>query len=463
MHSLKISLKQKILLVLLGLFLFILLLEFSLRLGGWVLLSLQEYKNRAELKEKSAFRILCLGESTTFGFADSYPSQLQEILNQRNLGIKFSVINKGLPATTTSAIRAQLPENLKQYQPDMVITMIGINDSGSPLCYRGDYCRKIGFFLKNLQLYKLARLLYWHLKIKCTESGIYQAEELGKSPLDEENSSHDWTYVKLGKYYKDQSDYSKAKEMFIKAIEKDPANEWAYLELEDCYKMEGNFVKVEELLKKAIAFNPQTAWAYAAMGWYYRDRKNDLQAVEAFEKAIAADPRQPESYLALADYFTRSGEYVHAEEILKKLILIQPKIDLGYAALGLIYLKEKSEKIADEYLTKANTLRKVYYNPQTKENYLKMQEILSRSGVRLICVQYPMRSVELLKRLFPDPSGIIFVDNENIFKEAVRKFSYVEYFSDNFAGDFGHCTLKGNRLLAENIANVLEKDFFRKK
>jgi hypothetical protein len=29
-----------------------------------------------------------------------------------------------------------------------------------------------------------------------------------------------------------------------------------------------------------------------------------------------------------------------------------------------------------------------------------------------------------------------------------------------FAGDFGHCTDKGNRLLAENIATVILKEVF---
>jgi hypothetical protein len=58
--------------------------------------------------------------------------------------------------------------------------------------------------------------------------------------------------------------------------------------------------------------------------------------------------------------------------------------------------------------------------------------------------------------------GVIFVDNERVFKEALKKGEYRDYFSDTFAGDFGHCTEKGNRLLAENIANVILKEYFNK-
>jgi hypothetical protein len=75
-----------------------------------------------------------------------------------------------------------------------------------------------------------------------------------------------------------------------------------------------------------------------------------------------------------------------------------------------------------------------------------------------------MRSLDPLKRIFAgDASGIIFVDNEAGFKEAVRKEGYSVYFRDIFGGDFGHCTKKGNWLLAENIANAILKDYLKQR
>jgi hypothetical protein len=56
--------------------------------------------------------------------------------------------------------------------------------------------------------------------------------------------------------------------------------------------------------------------------------------------------------------------------------------------------------------------------------------------------------------------GIIFVYNERVFKEALMRGRYEDYFADRFAGDFGHGTPKGNRLLAENIANTILKECF---
>ncbi|MCX5702370.1 MAG: hypothetical protein NTW64_05310, partial [Candidatus Omnitrophica bacterium] len=79
-----IPLKQKITLLLFGLSLCIVLLEAGLRLGGFIILSLQEYRNNLSIRQKGAYRIICLGESTT---QNQYPPFLEEILNQRNIGI----------------------------------------------------------------------------------------------------------------------------------------------------------------------------------------------------------------------------------------------------------------------------------------------------------------------------------------------------------------------------------------
>jgi hypothetical protein len=54
------------------------------------------------------------------------------------------------------------------------------------------------------------------------------------------------------------------------------------------------------------------------------------------------------------------------------------------------------------------------------------------------------------------------VDNEKIFKNAIEEHGYAAYFIDSFAGDFGHCTREGNRLLADNISTVLLKECFNK-
>ncbi len=125
----------------------------------------------------------------------------------------------------------------------------------------------------------------------------------------------------------------------------------------------------------------------------------------------------------------------------------------GLFTLYMLQGKTNTEKFHDFVRMKGN-----YYKADTIYNYLKLKAILDKRGIKLVCVQYPMRSVETLKRVFGPGTGVIFVDNENTFKDAVEREGSKEYFVDMFAGDFGHCTTKGNRLLAKNIADALEKE-----
>ncbi|MEI7752059.1 MAG: hypothetical protein WCJ71_08225, partial [Candidatus Omnitrophota bacterium] len=68
----------------------------------------------------------------------------------------------------------------------------------------------------------------------------------------------------------------------------------------------------------------------------------------------------------------------------------------------------------------------------------------------------------LKKTFLGDTEGIVFADNEKAFKNAIKGSSYREYFRDLFGGDFGHCTEKGNRLLAKNIADTILREVFNK-
>ena len=53
--------------------------------------------------------------------------------------------------------------------------------------------------------------------------------------------------------------------------------------------------------------------------------------------------------------------------------------------------------------------------------------------------------------------GMVFVDNEQTFLQAIKTQPVGKVFRDLFGGIFGHMTPYGNDLLAENVARgVLE-------
>lgn len=223
----KLPLWKKTILVFFGIIFSILLLEISLRLGGLVFLSLQECRNRAAIFKKGTYRIMCLGESTTaIGGRDSYPSQLEEILNQRKVGINFSVINAGLVAVDTTGIISHLEENLNKYEPDMVTVMMGINDHC--IKYYEDIPDANTALFDKFRAYRLARILWEYIvkKIKKAPSLI--------------------STVELQEHSSDYKNVIQREEVLKKAIEFNPKDVRAYMELGLCYREQGRHIQSEE-------------------------------------------------------------------------------------------------------------------------------------------------------------------------------------------------------------------------
>ncbi len=170
MNSLKkrSTIPQKIILIFLGIAFCVVLLELGLRLGGCIFTSIQEYRNRASAFKKGSYRIMCLGESTT---ANQYPPLLEEILNQRNIGVKFSVVDKGIVGANTIAMLLQLEENLDTYKPDMVIIMAGNNDRR--ITYYKDIPEADTGIFRHCRIYRFIRLISMHIVNKLRGEDIY--------------------------------------------------------------------------------------------------------------------------------------------------------------------------------------------------------------------------------------------------------------------------------------------------
>ena len=536
-------LRKKITIIIFGLFLFFVLLEVSLRLGGFILLSMQEYRNLQSIKQKGAYRIMCLGESTT---QNQYPVYLEEILNQHNVGIKFSVIDKGLTASNTGEILGQLETNLEKYQPDIVVVMMGSNDR--KIMYYRDIPEAYTWLFRHCRVYRFSRIIYMHILKKLKKEDVYSFnmaipvlntayrnhseplaakkssektvefkfkddsvyarlgrvyKEQGKLYESEQifnkaiglNSKDDSAYVGLGSVYKDQAKYSDAELVFKKAIDLNPQNDSAYVELAQLYrdlgkfaesehalkkiieinpmnnsayaelgrlyKEHGRYSESEQILKKAIGLNPKDDIAYEGLGWLYKDLGRIVDQEQAFKKAIEFNPGNSYAYIGLGSCYRSQGKLEESEQMFKKAAGLDPWNDFALGGLATLYCETGNNELAQAYSDKLNSLRG-WYNPVTVNNYYRLEQILNKRKIKLVCVQYPMRILEPLKKIFKDDENIIFVDNERIFKEALRKDGYNEYFVDMFAGDFGHCTDKGNRLLAKNIANVILKEIFNK-
>jgi len=472
----RITLRQKIVTLLLGMLLALILLEAGLRLGGLVMFSLQEYRNQRSLRQRGEYRILCLGESTTV--VGNYPALLEEELNRRNPAVKFSVLNKGVIGTNTSLILYNLTSNLDEYRPDMVITMMGLNDCGEHLPYEPISRLRVINFFKSFRTYKLTRLLWLHIVTRLKEVGLVGYTAQLEPPLQPKGSpqvykqeeavevspNNDKAYVELGRSYQLQNKFPEAEAAFKKDIELNPKNKEVYLGIGWIYLDQGKLSEAEAAFKKDIELNPQNGNAYLGLGFVYSRTQNKFPEAEAaFRKAIELNPKNDKAYLGLVWSYRKLNKFPEAEAILRKAIEHNPRDDKAYGALATLYQERGNLRLAGEYAKKAKESSLGYYRPITADNYHKLKAALDERGITYVCMQYPMRGIEPLKKIFQDnPQGIIFVDNERVFKEAVNKAGYREYFLNIFGGDFGHCTPKGNRLLAENAAKVILKEVFDK-
>lgn len=520
----KTTFKQKITLILFGFLLGIVLLEIGLRIGGSIFLYFQERANLASLKEKGEFVILCLGESTTqAGGLTSFPRQLEKILNLQDIGIKFTVLNKGISGTNTAHIVSGLKDNLEKYHPNMVITMMGINDGPGTIIYEDTPSVTSKLFFEKFRVYKLACLLQEHIAYMINEwstTGTYDQSPVSKDTLQPKipgpySAKHKLgvpavtdclleappdnfskgdqfllqgqleeagkcykkavvrapeecyhSYIKLARlYHRKEDNPAKAEEYYKKAIAINPEDDKAYATggdgLISLYREQNKWEEAERLAKKVIKLNPKNFLSYSELGRCYERKGGIDEALELYEKSFDLKPSHNQPFAKLTYFNNKLGRFQEVERICQRRISINPNDDKAYAALAISYNRQGKKESARKYFAKVDELRKSFYNRPTAQNYRKLIEILLDNLIQPVCVQYPMRNISDLKKMIPDQEKIIFVDNEKLFKAALKRGSYEDYFVDQFAGDFGHCTPIGNYLLAKNIADTLLASSFK--
>ncbi len=308
----KRSFSQKIKVLALGIIVVFITLEIALRFAGLVFFRMQEYRNRVSLRNKSSYRIVCLGESTTaMGGVNSYPTQLEEILNQRSIGVKFSVLNLGIPASNTAAILGELEDNLRSYNPDMVISMMGANDKGEYVPYKEGLAGNKVNLTKVFKTYKLARFLWFYVVSK---------NSAGKSA----NNADIADVIN-----QDQPATRKEVEAAARKLYGEASPGLYFLNLANDYFIQKRYGEAAECYKKVIGLG--------------------------FQDRIVKISSHGGVYYSLGECYEKLGRYKDAEVAYQKLIKERP--DLGYAKLEKVYEQEGQVQLAKEYSEKAKAFR----------------------------------------------------------------------------------------------------------
>ncbi|MFN0206217.1 MAG: SGNH/GDSL hydrolase family protein [Planctomycetota bacterium] len=141
----------------LGVCLFFLLLELGLRLTGFVYLQI----NRRSGVTAAPRAILCLGDSHTFGIwlknAETYPAQLEQLLNQGETTKTWAVVNRGVPGMASGDVLARLEESISERKWDAVVVTVGVNDR-----LKGAERKENRAWYDSIQIVKLTKIIIEH-------------------------------------------------------------------------------------------------------------------------------------------------------------------------------------------------------------------------------------------------------------------------------------------------------------
>jgi len=498
----KTSRKQKFVLILLGIVLSFVCLEIILRAGGALFFLLQDQRNRASFSPDE-FRVVCIGESTTvLGGENSFPAQLEGMLNDNPSGVKVKVINKGLVGKTSTEILRVLPEILDQYRPDLVVAMIGINDREQQ---RHGLAWFLGLesFLEHFRVYQFFEVLGMHIRARIKgDADDRETQAMLHQPADREDR-----YLQAVKMFASGEQVLKKlnDRMLIPEIPEEKAakisklikkvrnrQSWILVEMARQANMDGRMEQAVKHLYQAVVYDQENYGAYTELGRTYQENKEYEKAIEVFQKAADLSPKSvlalmglAECYDALgekdqaalfyervlntrtsdtslldasiADWFSEHGDDEKADWAFREAIRENPFDYFLYYKAAAFYKRIGNDKMSRLLLQQGDTVRYQAedYLPVTIHNYNEIIDLLAMRRIRVVCMQYPLRSIESLKKIFWTDYPILFVENKKNFEEALRTHAYTELFSDAFAGDFGHCRRKGNELIARNLAEVI--------
>jgi lysophospholipase L1-like esterase len=535
---------QRVVVLLLGVLVLVLGLEIGLRaLAIGFAVRQRGFDGRA-LGGDDELVVLCIGESTTaMGGMESWPAQLERMLQERLPGRRVVVHNRGVPGVDSSVLMGSIEHQIEQLQPDIIAAMMGANDvySGAipyeqvPMAERG--------LLGELKTLKLVRQLLHQRATHSNEGDVYgplmtrrwswsEGYGLEQSP----GGAQDRIAVGRARLAARDGDMEQAEAVLRAALRARPdtpllleelgtvlytggrpelglasleraatlAPESASIQMElagvHCtLSMEGDArtsalhrAEVEQHLLEAARLAPDSLIPLLRLVDLYRGSARPAQALARAEQAAAmADPpperlvhqlvglyhlhRRHEDVLAVYEG-SGQGPYLCAAGD-EPLYVLQSYEALGRQAEADALLEQLERSclerggfpdwLADLLQQRGEQARFAalerrrsatagsQYCPLTHRSFEQLGALSAEHGILLVAVQYPRRPVEALERYVQARPGLVLVDSQDVFEEAVAERGFEAIFEDRCYGDIGHGTPAGNGLLAAQVASAI--------
>jgi tetratricopeptide (TPR) repeat protein len=531
-------------------------LELALRAAG-AAVSLSR-RARVLFVSRDKVRVVCLGESTTFGAATSYPAELEKLLNASSP--RYAVFNLGLSGGRTDDILHELEADLDLYRPDVVVAMMGVNDAGpvSELLQKARASRtRVGRLLslgwsglfappspsdgagvlarradaaRRLRAAARARLdagrprTAW-LLLRAARVALgrpddsarlglaacalargrpEEAKRLFEARAHWTSQDHaDYLSAARGLHMRRSKPTMEETGLLDKALlADDERRAWlALLEkrfaaaglpetaaaardeeraaeamsavlvarrAKRCWEASRDAGCVQgleaELARRQRAgggLEPAPARARVSTAWELAgelaaERGDRAAAETCLARALALAPANEHAAEQLAAALSARGDWQRARTVLEASAASAPQEPSRLERLAAFEEGRGRGARAAGLRTRAAALA-APLPEATARNYRRLADALERRGVPLVCLAYPTQRADALRRLLAGRPGIVFADDEDGFRQEIRRSGPEAVFTDLFAGGFGHCTPLGYRLLARNaLGAVLE-------
>jgi lysophospholipase L1-like esterase len=449
----------------------------------------------AELEEATS-RVLCVGDSYTYGIGASegmdYPRQLEAALNGR-LGPeeRVAVVNAGIAGANSSMMLEALPGFLAAVEPDLVVLLAGTANATNCYGFQGGRPSegpraRLERALFDVRVYRLWHLVRNHM-------GLGRARTLAAVPTGVDGAVAGYLLwarerTRLGGGLGSLSP--------------------GFLEGAELLRL-GRFDRAAELFRVELEREPERSdllWGLGMASWGQR-RKHEARAW--FQQAIRTEPSDPNPYCALAELYVdweripgpREGAWRPIEEArdeLQRCLEVEPgssccawmlamvERSLGDDAAGLAALDRCLEVAPSDarcaaYLTEwmrqptwrepalAILSRAARVSPVAQETLEVLQledqdrairawllrdlnaivDLAQAHGARVIVQNYPQGNTpySALPRVATQ-RGLPFLDHREAFRLAARQGR------DLLIQD-GHCNDEGYGLMAERLAEAI--------
>ncbi len=407
-----------------GIIICILAIECALRIVGAI------YAHRSVTdqgtRNSAQYTILCVGDSVTFGIGaprtQSYPAQLERLLNAKESERTYTVINRGRPGQNTAQLVETLEGDIREVEPDIVTVLTGGANLWNYWGYqayrqRGKFLSWMHDQLYRIRLYKLVKLLSMNIRSKTQRKEPDKYPPLQALIPDEETidlsdesiatahkTRNSETYWKIGRAYMEKGDYDQALNWF----------------------------------QEGISIDPTFSRNYEAIGWLYYQQKLYDKALPWFMKALDRSPSGLHCYDGIAQVF--SGLHLYSEAV-----------DF--------FSKEKVRNpAANDFMLMFKLKKKMLIEREVKQwvqvDIGKIISIYAKRNIKIILQNYPDEYlIDGILWKVANKYGIPFVNHSQVFTQILEKrASRGQYFVPG-----GHPNARGYGVMAANILKTLKE------